>query len=960
MTIFLSLFSYSSIIGQVDRAAANIEGEKYFQKFPIADDPAGSILLLKKAMSWFEKAKNWEKYVDCLNNIFAEYYYSENFDASLNAASEAVEFSKKYLKKSSNNYIVAISNLGIIYDYGGNHNKALQLFQEAVELEEKYTKSNFNICTYLTNIGISYFALGDYDQANIYYKKAYDIIVDTVGIVHHDAAYLLREIATTHKAKGENDIALDYYYKCLGVLNQLERKQFFDQTRWYTYVDMAEIYLQKKDKAKVLYYANKAIKINNQYNLLEDYKTWAVLGKLYQQEGDYRLALEYFKKEKRATETEFSAYPNHPQKALAIANIAGVYSKSGEHPAALKNYQAALQAIAVGYNDNEYQSNPELALFINKLDALEIVSGKARALHLAYQHTPSQVHYLSAAHYGYELATKLIQSLRQLYLAEGSKHLLSEKAVALYEEAIEVALALHQVTGKELYLERAFTYAESNKAVLLNERLRDQMAKGFAGIPESLLAQERDLQADIAYNERKLLEHKQLNTPASKLKIAEIEDKLFDLREQFNQLNKLLETKYPNYYQLKYRNDPVPIADIRKRLSGENTCLLEYMFGNKNYFAFLLTAKEVKVFRLDNKSNIQLHIQDLRVQLSAPPNSARFQEDYLSFVETSKSLYNLILKAPIDAMPQKTKRLVIIPDDLLCFLPFEVLLFDKPQDDMYSYSPKHLDYFFEKYGIVYSYSASLFGATNSIVKEVDKLGFLGLAPSFGEAIADNRDCTTDQLYSLQCTKNEVQSIGNLFNGKTLFSKSANSKAFLDMATKYKILHLATHACIDIEGTGLSKVFFSDGYLTQYDINNLDLHNELTVLSACNTGTGKLLKGEGAMSLSRSFLMAGSASVLTSLWSVDDCATSDIMLAYYKHLKKGLSKDIALQKAKFDYLAGADENNSHPYYWAAFVQFGAVEPIFNNSMPWLGYLLGALAALTAFAIFLKRQSPFKHA
>ena len=110
-----------------------------------------------------------------------------------------------------------------------------------------------------------------------------------------------------------------------------------------------------------------------------------------------------------------------------------------------------------------------------------------------------------------------------------------------------------------------------------------------------------------------------------------------------------------------------------------------------------------------------------------------------------------------------------------------------------------------------------------------------------------------------------------------------------------------------------------------------------------------------MSLTRSFMLAGSKSVLTSLWSVDDCATSDIMVEYYRYLKKGMNKDEALRNAKLSYLKSADPNNAHPYYWGAFVQFGEVEALKFGYSSFRYYLIGALAvALVVFILKKKKR------
>jgi len=196
----------------------------------------------------------------------------------------------------------------------------------------------------------------------------------------------------------------------------------------------------------------------------------------------------------------------------------------------------------------------------------------------------------------------------------------------------------------------------------------------------------------------------------------------------------------------------------------------------------------------------------------------------------------------------------------------------------------------------------------------------------------------------------------LLGGKTVEGKGATSSSFLSKAQQCRILHLATHACIDEENPELNKIYFAGDYIAGADLNNLKLNAELAVLSACNTGSGKLVKGEGVMSLSRGFILSGCPSTLMSLWAVDDCTTSQIMLGFYQHLKKGLSKDAALRQAKLDHLSTADKVNSHPYYWAAFVHSGNADPMqFSGLLAEYKWLILFLAGLFLYFLFRKKQA-----
>ena len=170
----------------------------------------------------------------------------------------------------------------------------------------------------------------------------------------------------------------------------------------------------------------------------------------------------------------------------------------------------------------------------------------------------------------------------------------------------------------------------------------------------------------------------------------------------------------------------------------------------------------------------------------------------------------------------------------------------------------------------------------------------------------------------------MEAINELLKGEVYLKEAAQKAGFEKEAANYRIIHMATHACVDEANPLFNKIFLTDDYLSNADLYNTELNAELVVLSACNTGSGKLVKGEGVMSLARGFVQAGCASSIVTQWSVDDCTTSNIMIDFYKNILKGQSKDKALQQAKLTHLANADQIEMHPYYWAAFVQSGNAE------------------------------------
>ena len=355
---------------------------------------------------------------------------------------------------------------------------------------------------------------------------------------------------------------------------------------------------------------------------------------------------------------------------------------------------------------------------------------------------------------------------------------------------------------------------------------------------------------------------------------------------------------------------------------GPNTALIEYFVGIENCYAFSLTKEQIKVHQWPKSKQFEQNISEIRNFISQPPFQNTSTDARDDFIRNSSNLNQQIMAPILAALPPSVSELVIVPDDILNYIPFGVLI-TKPSSDPLEYLIKH-------YAISYNYSANLWLHFSKASPSNHTLPFLGIAPNFSKnVVQSDRACIGGEIYALKCNKTEIENINQLMGGQTLYDQQANQQQFEALAGTSKILHLATHACSD-EEEALNKIFFSDDFILGTDLNKLKLGNDLVVLSACNTGSGKLQKGEGVLSLSRGFILAGCSSTLTSMWSVDDCTTSEVMVDFYQNLLVGNSKNKALQQTKINHLAKADQVLSHPYYWAAFVQSGNPDPIQQSS------------------------------
>jgi CHAT domain-containing protein len=343
------------------------------------------------------------------------------------------------------------------------------------------------------------------------------------------------------------------------------------------------------------------------------------------------------------------------------------------------------------------------------------------------------------------------------------------------------------------------------------------------------------------------------------------------------------------------------------------------------------------------------------------------------FVHHAGFLYSVLLKPALDNYSHKD-HLIIIPDGLLCFLPFEVLITDTP-DNLRSVDYKDLNYVLRDYIIRYEFSSELlFKKSSRNHKSKRGTLYLGFAPSYDQknglrkvTVLGSR--ISGYLTPLKFSSKEIEEASSIFKGKSYFGANANARTFKINVPFSKILHFAGHTIINDSIPELSGIFFSDfssgdnvpqgkGNEVIYvnEILNLDISANLVILSACETGIGKLVQGEGLMSIGRAFKYAGCPNLILSLWKINDRSAPEIINRFNRNLKKGQRKDIALRNAKIDYLnSNTIYSRTHPFYWSAFILIGDNEPLFPGIRRVLLASVLLLIAISAFLLVRKRRS-----
>jgi len=968
--IFILLLISGFLNGQVTIDSIQLKlADSLYQKageiYQSQQDSA--ILLIHKAGKHYKKAKASGSYIGCLNVLTTIYYQRNEYDKYKIAAEFASKEASNLLPENHDEYAMALNNLSSYYSNLGNFEKGISQLKRALRIYKENKVSTDDLAKIYLNIGNTFVKQGDYHEATQYHTQALNLLQDTLDksiILRHDTVpqnriaefrYLLNHskqaIAWANYRDKEYDLALMHFESSLQAFKKIKgyNSKLVSLDIITALQSIAKIYMLKGKTDLAYKYIKEVIQYHSQNNAFREARSYEILGEIDLEENKIKSATKNFEKALFIFE-ETAGSKNLPDYARKLTSLAKIKEKTGAIDEAIIYYQKALKVLAPEFLNDDINNNPTEEMLFSKLEALDILKRKGGALWKKYNNTHEQS-VLESSYAAYLSGIEIIKAIRQGVVTKEAKNILAEKTVPIYEGAIQSVLKLYKNTQNKSFLLEAFSLAESNKSMLLLEAINEQAALGIMDLSDSLIQREKELRLEIAFFQRQLIEsaQKQVDDPM----IKKIEKQRFDSKGALSQLTDFFEKTYPRFYQLKYQQSTRSIKECQQFLSVDNQALIEYFYGEESIYGFVVWANGFDYFQIDKHEDITKGIDKFRTSISNVPNEQDVLQNYQDFTSNAFYLYKTLLAPALNQLPENIQSIKIIPDDQLSYIPFDLLLQDRPKNDQPYFDLEHMEYVLEKFAIGYEYSVTLMLKNRQNKKRDYKHNFLAYAPSFKKAITQNftRSCS-GELYDLSCNQKEVSAINQMLGGTAYIDNSALKSSFETEAYDYRIIHMATHACVDENNPLFNKIFLSDDYLSNADLYNTKLTAELVVLSACNTGSGKLVKGEGVLSLARGFAQAGCASSIVTQWSVDDCATSDIMIDFYKNILNGQNKDFALQKAKLNHLKNADQVSTHPYYWAAFVQSGNSDSMSFSS----SYLLPIIffAGLILLAIFLVRK------
>jgi CHAT domain-containing protein len=562
-----------------------------------------------------------------------------------------------------------------------------------------------------------------------------------------------------------------------------------------------------------------------------------------------------------------------------------------------------------------------------------------------------KIEYLTEAYFYSGTGSDFAEYLRTTLISESSKLQFTDLQKEIFTVGVQVAYELYTLTGDITWAEKALQNTERKKAVSLYDQLSEMQSRSVSLIPDSLNQKETRFSTNLSYLRERLQKGLTSDVPDS-ARIFQIRARIFETEQELHKLRGYLEEHFPEYYQTKYEQKPLTFKDIQTKIKpGE--VVLSYSLNlpdsskEGSLYIFEVSEKNCHLIRQPVTNQTVEDIRTVFSQISSNQFLRSGVKEFAGFCESSYRLYRLLVEPFRETI--REKRLTVIPDGLLCYIPFEALLTDKCDTGTIHFYD--LPYLVLDYPVSYSYSARLlyYKPSKHIPFRTRALAFSPAYPA--DYIVDN---DTVHLSAIPGIYEEVNNLRRKIRTASYSGEKATEENFREQSGKYDILHLAMHTLINDSLPMLSRLAFTqgnrdslnnDGWLTTSDIYYLHLRAKMVVLSACKSGSGNLKSGEGIMSLARGFFYAGCPSALMSLWDVEDMSASRIMKSFYTNLKRGKTKDRALQEAKIAFLKKADPLSSHPHFWLGMIMIGNPEPLFHgvgkNIVIILALLLGIL-------------------
>ncbi|MBV9957466.1 MAG: CHAT domain-containing protein [Acidobacteria bacterium] len=817
---------------------------------------------------------------------------------------------------------ITLNNLGHLHDVLGDKQKALDYYNQALPIRRALGDHSGEAYT-LNNTGLLYLGLGETQRALDYFTQSLPLWRATGN--RAGEATTVNNIAYTYDSLGDQESALKYYNESL-----ILRRAVGDRSgEAETLNNLGLLYDSLGERQKALDHYNQAIPIfkavGNPYG---EATTYSNIGLIYTATGEYQKALDYLNQSLPIRRN----IGDRTGESYTLNNIGLVYLKQGE---AVKAADLFTQALTLSRAVSDRRSQSKMLFNLARLER--------------------DRNNLDAARTRIEEGIQIIESIRTKINSQQLRATYFASVQDFYMLYIDILMRLHKREPTAGHDAEALQASERARARILLEMLVESGADIRQGVEPALLERESVLQKQLnaaAEAQTKLL----LGAHTDEQAEAAAKE-LERLSTEYQAVQSEIRAKSPRYAALT-QPAPLDLRAIQSRLLDRNTMLLEYALGEDASYLWAVTEDSIKSYVLPKRADIEASARRLYTLITATRKTLRGPativtstnpEQLKEQIDEEAANLSRMLLLPAAADLGK-KRLLIVADGALQYIPFGALpLKNTPliveHEIVTLPSASTLDVL-RREVMGRRPAARAVAVFADPVFESDDVRLQMRAKRPAPGPDENRSATTNaaardigveeasgRIPRLPGTRVEAEEILSLVpqaEGKQALDFSANrTAATSEELSQYRIIHFATHGFLNSVHPELSGIVLSmfddkgtpqDGFLRSHEIFNLRLASDLVVLSACRTGLGKEVRGEGLVGLTRGFMYAGSPRVVVSLWNVSDAATAELMGNFYQGmLKERLTPAAALRQAQIS--MWRQKRWQSPYYWAAFTLQG---------------------------------------
>jgi CHAT domain-containing protein/Tfp pilus assembly protein PilF len=857
----------------------------------------------QKALEYYDQALRISREVKNKHGEARVLYSIGTVYSNIGQPQKALEFDNQALSiarefKDLDSEGSALNNIGVVHSDIGQSHKALEYYNQALRITRE-VKNRKREATTLNNIGLLYDKIGQPQKALEYYNQALIIRVEVEDKVGE--ATTLNNIGTAYSGISQLQKALEYYSQALSISKEVKDRG----QEATTLNNMGEVYDKIGQPQKALEYYKQSLLIHKEVkDRIGEAITLNNIGYIYVSVSQPQKALEYYKQSLPISRE----VQNRNNEATTLNNMGQVYSGIGQRQKALEYISQSLPILKeVNNQDGE-------ASILGNLAFLERSRGN-----------------LQAALIHIESAIKIIETVRTEIVNQNFRTSFFASKQDYYDLYIDVLMQLHKQQPSKDFNALALQASERARARGLIELISESKADIRQGVELNAL-------------EKRRIELYSKTPTNSQLTSFEKEYDL--LLSQYQNLETKIRSNSPRYAALT-QPQPLTVAELKQQVLDDNTVLLEYFLGKDRSYLWAVTPSGMTSYELPKQPEIAAATQQFRKVVAN--SNAQPSEITKAGIPLTK-----MLLAPV-AKQLGQKRLLIVSNGALQYLPFAALpaptgsqallsnheIINLPSASTLATLRHELNGRKPAAKTVAVFADPVFSPTDQRVSKSEHPSpntknppqdnskttpFLGTLRSASEEVGMDFGRLPD-------TRQEAENILKLIPANTKTQafdfKASRENVLNSNLSQYRIIHFATHGILNTTRPELSAVVMSlvdqkgnsqNGFLRLNDIFNLNLPAELIVLSACQTGLGQNIRGEGLIGLTRGFMYAGTPRVLVSLWNVNDESTAVLMTHFYKAmLEQKLSPAAALRAAQLK--MQQEPKWKSPYYWAAFTLQG---------------------------------------